>query len=203
MTTRDDDDDDDDARARARDAIDDLATRVGTLDVARASTTTTSTARAVVPRGPRPTTKTRDVEEAVVDLDASEGARAVKNAWGTKTSAVCAFASEAPAKKPLEEGAPRTLGSDARRARREETSETPRGDVSEFGLRPSRARPKTNASVARRMIANALNVKLGDAPDRGDADRRDADRRALGEARRKKAEEKRRAREREEGVGRE
>jgi hypothetical protein len=122
----------------------------------------------------------------------------VKIAWGTKTSAVCVFASEALAKKLLEDGAPRTLGSDARCARWEETSETLRGDVSEFDLRPPRARPKTNASVARRMIANALNVKLGDAPDRSDADRR-----ALGAARKKKAEEKRRAREREEEAGRE
>jgi hypothetical protein len=48
------------------------------------------------------------------------------------------------------------------------------------------------------MIANALNVKLDDAPDRSDADRR-----ALGAARKKKAEEKRRAREREEEAGRE
>ena len=178
-----------------RDAVDDLATRVGTLDVASASKATTSTAHVVVLLGLRPTTKTREIERAIVE---SEDANAVKIAWGTKTSAVCVFASEALAKKLLEDGAPRTLGSDARCARWEETSETLRGDVSEFDLRPPRARPKTNASVARRMIANALNVKLGDAPDRSDADRR-----ALGAARKKKAEEKRRAREREEEAGRE
>jgi len=200
MTTRARGDGDGDGDGDARDAVDDLATRVGTLDVASASKATTSTAHVVVLLGLRPTTKTREIERAIVE---SEDANAVKIAWGTKTSAVCVFASEALAKKLLEDGAPRTLGSDARCARWEETSETLRGDVSEFDLRPPRARPKTNASVARRMIANALNVKLGDAPDRGDADRRDADRRALGEARRKKAEEKRRAREREEGVGRE
>jgi hypothetical protein len=57
-------------------------------------------------------------------------------------------------------------------------------------LRAPRERPKTNASVARRMIGNALNINLSKAPGRGGEE----DRKALAEERKKRAEERARAR---------
>jgi len=60
-------------------------------------------------------------------------------------------------------------------------------------LSTTRERPKTNASVARRMIGNALNMNLSKAPGRGGEN----DRKALAEERRKRAEERERQRERE------
>jgi hypothetical protein len=198
-STRTREDDKDVARA-SDDALDALVERVGALDVREAPTTTTTTkgadegastestfAHVLVLVGLRPDAKTRDIERAL-GLDTFEiGPKIV---WVGKTRACAVFASVENADARFALGAPKLLGASITLLRWEKGNEEV-SDVNTSELAPPKPRPRANASVARRMIANALNVKLDDAT-RCSAE----EKKAQSDARKKRAEEKRRERER-------
>lgn len=196
-STRTREDDKDVARA-SDDALDALVERVGALDVREAPATTTkgadegaitesTFAHVLVLVGLRPDAKTRDIERAL-DLDTFEiGPKIV---WVGKTRACAVFASAENANARFALGAPKSLGASITLLRWEKGNEEV-SDVNTSELAPPKPRPRANVSVARRMIANALNVKLDDAT-RCSAE----EKKAQSDARKKRAEEKRRERER-------
>ncbi len=177
----------------SNDAVDALVERVGALDVREAPKTDEVTTGAklghvLVLVGVDPDAKTRDVERA---LGSETFERGPKIVWVGKTRACAAFASEENAGESYERGAPKSLGASVALLRWEKGKKEV-SDVNTSELAPPKARPRANASVARRMIANALNVKLDDAATRPSAE----EKKAQSDARKKRAEEKRRERER-------
>lgn len=193
---------DKDVERASDDALDALVERVGALDVREAPTTRTTTtkgadegaitestfAHVLVLVGLRPDAKTRDLERAL-GLDTFEiGPKIV---WVGKTRACAVFASAENAGECFERGAPKSLGG-AITLLRWEKGNTEVSDVNTSELAPPKPRPKANVSVARRMIANALSVKLEDATRCSSAE----EKKAQSDARKKRAEEKRRERER-------
>lgn len=192
---------DKDIERASDDALDALVERVGALDVREAPATTTTTtkgadegaitestfAHVLVLVGLRPDAKTRDIERALGLNTFEIGPKIV---WVGKTRACAVFASAENAGERFELGAPKSLGASITLLRWEKGNKQV-SDVNTSELAPPKPRPRASVSVARRMIANALNVKLDDAT-RCSAE----EKKAQSDARKKRAEEKRRERER-------
>ena len=192
-TSASEEEEEEEARASS-DAVDALVERVGALDVREAPKTdegitgSKKFGHVLVLVGVDQDAKTRDVERA---LGSETFERGPKIVWVGKTRACAAFASEENAGESYARGAPKSLGASAALLRWEKGKKEV-SDVNTSELAPPKARPRANASVARRMIANALNVKLDDAATRPSAE----EKKAQSDARKKRAEEKRRERER-------
>ena len=155
----------------SNDAVDALVERVGALDVREAPKTDEVTTGAVghvlVLVGVDPDAKTRTSSARSVRKRSSADRRSC--GWGRR--------GRAPRSRRRKTRARAT--SEARRNRwgavallRWEKGKKEVSDVNISELAPPKARPRANASVARRMIANALNVKLDDAATRPSAEKR-------------------------------
>ena len=132
--------------------------------------------------------KTRELEQCV--RGASTSTLSPNVVWVGKTKACVVWPTKAEAEACVKGGPYKVRDHPAMQCVRWIDASDEVRATSPSELRAPRERPKTNVSVARRMIGNALNINLSKAPGRGGEE----DRKALAEERRKRAEERARAR---------